>query len=88
MINDHTLIFEILGLPETDYTCMGINNKETLPRNNHVNIFLKKTSSDNLRLLNAGAPIDLLQMFTPFKKKIVTYVFDLDGEFYMKSKCF
>lgn len=50
----------ILGLSETDY--MGINNKETLPRNNHVNIFLKETSTDNLRLLNAGAPIDLLQI--------------------------
>lgn len=78
MINDHTLIFVILGLSETDY--MGINNKETLPRNNHVNIFLKKTSSDNLRAFNAGAPIDLLQMFTPFKINVfVTYVCDLDG---------
>lgn len=52
-------------------------------------IFLKESSSDNLRPLNAGAPIDLLQMFTPFKISIfVTYVLDLDGEFYMKSKCF
>lgn len=68
----------ILGLHETDY--MGINNKETLPRNNNVNIFLKKTSCDILRALNAGAPIDLLQMFTPFKINVfVTYVCDLDG---------
>lgn len=76
-INDDTLFFVILGLHETDN--MGINNKETLPRNNHVNIFFKETSSDILRL-NAGAPIDLLQMFTPFKINVfVTYVFDMDG---------